>query len=55
MVLNILRRLRAKRTGIGKVTGKQLQVHAAGGPVRGKATAHLRAEKLPGMFPPRQA
>lgn len=41
LVLNILGRPRAKRTKIGKVIGKQLEVHVAEGPVRGKATAHL--------------
>ncbi|WP_027157493.1 DUF167 domain-containing protein [Methylobacter luteus] len=41
LVLNILGRPRAKRTAIGKVIGKQLEVHVAEMPVRGRATAHL--------------
>jgi len=41
LVLNILGRPRAKKTKIGKVIGKQLEVHVAEHPVRGKATAHL--------------
>jgi len=41
LVLNILGRPRAKKTKIGKVIGKQLEVHVAENPVRGKATAHL--------------
>lgn len=41
LVLNILGRPRAKRTRIGKVIGKQLEVHVAENPVRGRATAHL--------------
>ncbi len=41
LVLNILGRPRAKKTGIGKVIGKQLEIHVAENPVRGKATARL--------------
>jgi uncharacterized protein YggU (UPF0235/DUF167 family) len=41
LVLNILGRPRAKKTKIGKVIGKQLEVHVAEQPVRGRATAHL--------------
>jgi len=41
LVLNILGRPRAKRTKIGKVIGKQLEIHVAEEPVRGRATAHL--------------
>ncbi|GAB4121443.1 MAG: DUF167 family protein YggU [Sideroxydans sp.] len=41
LVLNILGRPRAKRDKIGKVKGKQLEIHVAEDPVRGKATAHL--------------
>lgn len=41
LVLNILGRPRAKKTRIGKVIGKQLEVHVAENPVRGRATAHL--------------
>jgi Uncharacterized conserved protein len=41
LVLNILGRPRAKQTMIGKVIGKQLEVHVAENPVRGRATAHL--------------
>jgi uncharacterized protein (TIGR00251 family) len=41
LVLNILGKPRAKRTKIGKVIGKQLEIHVAEEPVRGKATAHL--------------
>ena len=41
LVLNILGRPRAKKTRIGKVLGKQLEVHVAENPVRGRATAHL--------------
>lgn len=41
LVLNILGRPRAKKTAIGKVIGKQLEVHVAENPVRGRATAHL--------------
>lgn len=40
-MLNILGRPRAKKTKIGKVIGKQLEIHVAENPVRGKATAHL--------------
>ncbi len=41
LVLNILGRPRAKKTKIGKVIGKQLEVYVAENPVRGRATAHL--------------
>jgi len=41
LVLNILGRPRANKTRIGKVIGKQLEIHVAENPVRGKATAHL--------------
>ncbi|WAK04032.1 DUF167 domain-containing protein [Methylobacter sp. YRD-M1] len=41
LVLNILGRPRANRTAIGKVIGKQLEIHVAEMPVRGRATAHL--------------
>ncbi len=41
LVLNILGRPRAKKTKIGKVIGKQLEVYVAENPVRGKAPAHL--------------
>ncbi len=41
LVLNILGRPRAKKTKIGKVIGKQLEVYVAEQPVRGRATAHL--------------
>ncbi|WP_407899602.1 DUF167 domain-containing protein [Ferrigenium sp. UT5] len=41
LVLNILGRPRAKRDKIGKVKGKQLEIHVAEDPVRGKATGHL--------------
>ncbi len=41
LVLNILGRPRAKRTAIGKVIGKQLEVHVAEHPIRGRATAHM--------------
>jgi uncharacterized protein (TIGR00251 family) len=41
LVLNILGRPRANKTKIGKVIGKQLEIHVAENPVRGKATAHL--------------
>ena len=40
-MLNILGRPRAKKTKIGKIIGKQLEIHVAENPVRGKATAHL--------------
>jgi hypothetical protein len=49
LVLNILGRPRAKRTKIGKVIGRQLEIHVAEDPVRGKATAHL-VEFLAGEF-----
>ncbi len=41
LVLNILGRPRAKKTKIGKVIGKQLEIHVAENPVRGRATTHL--------------
>jgi hypothetical protein len=41
LVLNILGRPRAKKTKIGKVIGKQLEIHVAENPVRGRATAHM--------------
>lgn len=41
LVLNVLGRPRAKKTKIGKVIGKQLEIFVAEIPVRGKATAHL--------------
>lgn len=41
LVLNILGRPRAKKNKIGKVIGKQLEIHVAENPVRGRATAHL--------------
>src|SRR5512135_2940499 len=41
LVLNILGRPRARKTKIGKVIGKQLEVHVAEQPVRGRATAHM--------------
>jgi len=41
LVLNILGRPRASKTKIGKVIGKQLEIHVAENPVRGKATVHL--------------
>jgi uncharacterized protein YggU (UPF0235/DUF167 family) len=41
LVLNILGRPRAKKTKIGKVIGKQLEIYVAENPVRGKATGHL--------------
>ena len=41
MVLNILGRPRAKKTRIGKVIGKQLEIYVAENPTRGKATAHM--------------
>lgn len=41
LVLNILGRPRAKKTVIGKVIGKQLEIFVAEMPVRGRATAHL--------------
>jgi uncharacterized protein YggU (UPF0235/DUF167 family) len=41
LVLNILGRPRAKKTKIGKVIGKQLEIHVAENPLRGRATAHL--------------
>lgn len=41
LVLNILGRPRAKKTVIGKVIGKQLEIYVAENPVRGRATAHM--------------
>ena len=41
LVLNILGRPRAKKTKIGKVIGKQLEIYVAENPIRGRATAHL--------------
>jgi uncharacterized protein YggU (UPF0235/DUF167 family) len=49
LVLNILGRPRAKKTKIGKVIGKQLEIYVAENPVRGKATGHL-VEFLAGEF-----
>ena len=41
LVLNFLGRPRANKTRIGKVIGKQLEIHVSENPVSGKATAHL--------------
>lgn len=41
LVLNILGRPRAKKTMLGRVIGKQLEIHVAEAPVRGRATAHM--------------
>jgi len=41
LVLNILGRPRAKKTKIGKVVGKQLEIYVAENPIRGRATAHM--------------
>ncbi len=41
LVLNILGRPRAKKTVIGEVIGKQLEIYVAENPVRGRATAHM--------------
>jgi len=41
LVLNVLGRPCAAQTAIGKVTGKQLEIHVAERPVRGRATAHM--------------
>lgn len=41
LVLNVLGRPSASTTAIGKVIGKQLEIHVAERPVRGKATAHM--------------
>lgn len=41
LVLNVLGRPAANATAIGKVIGKQLEIHVAERPVRGRATAHL--------------
>lgn len=41
LVLNILGRPSAGTTAIGRVIGKQLEIHVAERPVRGKATAHM--------------
>ncbi|MDP2694379.1 MAG: DUF167 domain-containing protein [Gallionella sp.] len=40
-MLNILGRPCAKKTKIGKVIGKQLEIHVAENPVRGRATAYM--------------
>ena len=48
-MLNILWRPRAKKTAIGKVIGKQLEIHVADYPVRGRATAHM-VDFLAGEF-----
>jgi hypothetical protein len=49
LVLNVLGRPRAPRTAFGQVIGKQLEIHVAEMPVRGKATAHL-VQFLAGEF-----
>ncbi len=49
LVLNILGRPRAKQTAFGKVIGKQLEIHVAEQPVRGRATVHL-VQFLAGEF-----
>jgi len=41
LVLNVLGRPAAKQTAIGEVLGKQLEIHVAERPVRGRATAHM--------------
>src|SRR5512143_3131198 len=41
LVLNVLGRPSASNTAIGKVIGKQLEIHVAERPVRGRATAHM--------------
>ena len=41
LVLNVLGRPSSKHTAIGKVIGKQLEIHVAERPVRGRATAHM--------------
>jgi len=41
LVLNILGRPSAKQTAIGNIIGKQLEIHVAERPVRGRATAHM--------------
>jgi len=41
LVLNVLGRPSARYTAIGKVIGKQLEIHVAERPVRGRATAHM--------------
>jgi uncharacterized protein YggU (UPF0235/DUF167 family) len=41
LVLNILGRPRSKKTKIGKVIGKQLEIFVAENPIRGRATAHM--------------
>src|SRR5512143_3102852 len=41
LVLNVLGRPSASTTAIGKVIGRQLEIHVAERPVRGKATAHV--------------
>jgi len=49
LVLNILGRPRSKKTKIGKVIGKQLEIYVAENPVRGKATSRL-VDFLAGEF-----
>ena len=49
LVLNVLGRPRAKKTKIGKVVGKQLEIYVAESPVRGRATAHM-VDFLTGEF-----
>jgi len=41
LILNILGRPNAKKTKIGKIIGKQLEIFVAEKPIRGKATAHM--------------
>ena len=41
LVLNVLGRPSAEHTAIGVVIGKQLEIHVAERPVRGRATAHM--------------
>jgi uncharacterized protein YggU (UPF0235/DUF167 family) len=41
LVLNILGRPSSKHTAIGDIIGKQLEIHVAERPVRGRATAHM--------------
>lgn len=41
LVLNVLGRPSASTTAIGKVIGKQLEIHVAERPVHGMATAHM--------------
>lgn len=49
LVLNVLGRPRSKKTKLGKVIGKQLEIFVAENPVRGRATAHL-VKYLAGEF-----